>query len=420
MKIITGDEFGILRLINTKTKNIIDKYGKIKFDNEIINIIKNENTNYDNLQLFITNKKENFLLDWYSKKILSIYKNNNDNIFTSSIYKNNNNINNIFCSNLSGSILNIQYSQETNEILSNQELKIFDINENPYLKIKLNKIVNSFNENNFYLLYQNKTLLSYDLIKNKIDFTAKNLPNDELSLKIPIYDSDLIEIQNNTRSFYVSTGYGEIRMYDKKASSKPILNSKIFKNKINKITLCKNNNYLIVGDTKGNCHMLDIRKNFNICKNFKGNNGSIRIVLNCQEYNSAVIGGFDRYIKWYDYENNINEQVFVKNRLTSGIIVDIEEKMEIEENEIENEEIDESEILDSEEEEEEKEEKEKEKSNKKQKNIIKNQFEDELKKLEKEERDENENDDYKNEEEENDKYNIDEEEEFEDGENFED
>ena len=420
MKIITGDEFGILRLINTKTKNVIDKYGKIKFDNEIINIIKNENTNYENLQLFITNKKENFLLDWYSKKILSIYKNNNDNIFTSSIYKNNNNINNIFCSNLSGSILNIQYSQETNEILSNQELKIFDINENPYLKIKLNKIVNSLNENNFYLLYQNKTLLSYDLIKNKIDFTAKNLPNDELSLKIPIYDSDLIEIQNNTRSFYVSTGYGEIRMYDKKASSKPILNSKIFKNKINKITLCKNNNYLIVGDTKGNCHMLDIRKNFNICKNFKGNNGSIRIVLNCQEYNSAVIGGFDRYIKWYDYENNINEQVFVKNRLTSGIIVDIEEKMEIEENEIENDEIDESEILDSEEEEEEKEEKEKEKSNKKQKNIIKNQFEDELKKLEKEERDENENDDYKNEEEENDKYNIDEEEEFEDGENFED
>ena len=420
MKIITGDEFGILRLINTKTKNVIDKYGKIKFDNEIINIIKNENTNYENLQLFITNKKENFLLDWYSKKILSIYKNNNDNIFTSSIYKNNNNINNIFCSNLSGSILNIQYTQETNEILSNQELKIFDINENPYLKIKLNKIVNSFNENNFYLLYQNKTLLSYDLIKNKIDFTAKNLPNDELSLKIPIYDSDLIEIQNNPRSFYVSTGYGEIRMYDKKASSKPILNSKIFKNKINKITLCKNNNYLIVGDTKGNCHMLDIRKNFNICKNFKGNNGSIRIVLNCQEYNSAVIGGFDRYIKWYDYENNINEQVFVKNRLTSGIIVDIEEKMEIEENEIENEEIDESEILDSEEEEEEKEEKEKEKSNKKQKNIIKNQFEDELKKLEKEERDENENDDYKNEEEENDKYNIDEEEEFEDGENFED
>ena len=420
MKIITGDEFGILRLINTKSKNIIDKYGKIKFDNEIINVIKNENTNYDNLQLFITNKNENFLLDWYSKKILSIYKNNNDNIFTSTIYKNNNNINNIFCSHLSGSILNIQYSQETNKILSNQELKIFDINENPYLKIKLNKIVNSFNENNFYLLFQNKTLLSYDLIKNKIDFNSKNLPNDELSLKIPIYDSDLIEIQNNPRSFYVSTGYGEIRMYDKKASSKPILNSKIFKNKINKITLCKNNNYLIVGDTKGNCHMLDIRKNFNICKNFKGNNGSIRIVLNCQEYNSAVIGGFDRYIKWYDYENNINEQVFVKNRLTSGIIVDIEEKMEIEENEIENEEIDESEILDSEEEEEEKEEKEKEKSNKKQKNIIKNQFEDELKKLEKEERDENENDDYKNEEEENDKYNIDEEEEFEDGENFED
>ena len=419
MKIITGDEFGILRLINTKTKNVIDKYGKIKFDNEIINIIKNENTNYDNLQLFITNKKENFLLDWYSKKILSIYKNNNDNIFTSSIYKNNNNINNIFCSNLSGSILNIQYSQETNEILSNQELKIFDINENPYLKIKLNKIVNSLNENNFYLLYQNKTLLSYDLIKNKIDFTAKNLPNDELSLKIPIYDSDLYEIQNNPRLFYVSTGYGEIRMYDKKASSKPILNSKIFKNKINKITLCKNNNYLIVGDTKGNCHMLDIRKNFNICKNFKGNNGSIRIVLNCQEYNSAVIGGFDRYIKWYDYENNINEQKKIKNRLTSGIIVDIEEKMEIEENEIENDEINESEILDSEEEEEEEKE-EKEKSNKKQKNKIKNQFEDELKKLEKEERDENENDSYKNEEEENDKYNIDEEEEFEDGENFED
>ena len=38
MKIISGDEFGILRLNSTKRKKVIDKYGELNKNNEIIKI----------------------------------------------------------------------------------------------------------------------------------------------------------------------------------------------------------------------------------------------------------------------------------------------------------------------------------------------------------------------------------------------
>ena len=67
-------------------------------------------------------------------------------------------------------------------------------------------------------------------------------------MRIPIHDTDVVEIKNNPRINYASTAYGEIRLYDKKASPKPSMNKKITKSKINKIDITEDNNYLFVGD----------------------------------------------------------------------------------------------------------------------------------------------------------------------------
>ena len=63
--------------------------------------------------------------------------------------------------------------------------------------------------------------------------------------------------------------------------------------------------------------MLDIRKSFNPCKNFKGNAGSIRDIIAVEDKDIAIIGGFDRYVKWYDYKHGNDDKVFVKHKMNS-------------------------------------------------------------------------------------------------------
>lgn len=55
---------------------------------------------------------------------------------------------------------------------------------------------------------------------------AKNLPNDELDLQIPIWDTDACYLESNT-NFVVCTAYGDIREYDtREGRRRPIVNTR--------------------------------------------------------------------------------------------------------------------------------------------------------------------------------------------------
>ena len=340
MKIFSGDEFGIIRLTSTKTKRVIDKYGDLNRDNEIIKIYKSPlEENKDNFNLYITSKYDTYTLNWNLKKIISSFK-NKENKNICSTMKNLKESNLLINGNEKSEISIINFSKE-NTFKSNKKLIPIE-NPNPNLRIKLSNIENSnYNKESIYLMYENTPLLLYNIEKEKIEFKGKNLPHDELGLRIPIYDTSLNEVKNNNRLIYVSTAYGEIRLYDLRASPKPSLNKKVSKYKINKIENVKynNNNNIIIGDCRGYCAMLDIRKSFNPCKNFKGNAGSIRDIIAVEDKDIAIIGGFDRYVKWYDYRHGNDDKVFVKHKINSLCLLDFEENFE---------ESEQSEIADSE------------------------------------------------------------------------
>ena len=339
MKILSGDEFGIIRLTSTKTKRVIDKYGDLNRDNEIIKIFKSPlEENKDNFNLYITSKYDTYTLNWNLKKIISSFKNKEIKNICSTM-KNLKESNLLINGNEKSEISIINFSKE-NIFKSNKKLIPIE-NPNPNLRIKLSNIENSnYNKESIYLMYENTPLLLYNIEKEKIEFKGKNLPHDELGLRIPIYDTSLFEVKNNNRLIYVSTAYGEIRLYDLRASPKPSLNKKVSKYKINKIENVKyNNNNIIIGDCTGYCAMLDIRKSFNPCKTFKGNAGSIKDIIGVEDKDIAIIGGFDRYVKWYDYRHGNDDKVFVKHKINSLCLLDFEEDFE---------ESEQSEIADSE------------------------------------------------------------------------
>ena len=352
MKILTGDEFGLIKQVSTQLKQVIDQYGTIDSSKSILNIFANnqifennnnseENQNEEDLNLFISTINENYILNWNNKKIVSTYKNENENIsFISSVIKFNiSNNNSIFINGTSDDKIKIVKFDKDNKYINTSVYWPWD-NSNKFLKIKLRGLSNSIFNNNesVYCLYQNTPLLLYNIEQQKIEFKGKNLPHDELGLKIPIHDTDVVEIKDNPRLNYVSTAFGEIRLYDKKASPKPSINKKITKSKISKIDITEDNNYLFIGDNQGYCAMLDIRKSFHPCKTFRGISASIKSLVNINKNNNILVGGFDRYLRWYDYKSGNNDKIFLKNKINSILLIgyEPEKKIDIEDDEEES------------------------------------------------------------------------------------
>lgn len=370
MKIISGDEFGILKLISTKSKSVQDTFGVLNAEHEVLSVIKSPlTTSMEDLHLFVTELKANYVLDWNTKEIKSIYQNESSS-FTSSILKHNANKNILISSNkdntITTQIINDEYNYESTSTKPILE------NPNPNLHIRLNRICDSSfpNSDCIYGLFENTPLAIYNIEKNKIEFRGKNVPNDELNLRIPMYDTYAVESVSNPRNVYVSTAYGDIRLYDKKASPRPVQNIKVSKNKINKIIPARDENCLIMCDVTGYCAMLDVRKKMVPVKNFRGNTGSVRDIVNIQERDTLIAGGLDRYVRWYDYKSGNNETCFAKNRITSLCVVDIEEVKEDndDDDDDEGEEIDDSEFDEEEENEEGEEEGEDEEGNEEEEN----------------------------------------------------
>lgn len=71
----------------------------------------------------------------------------------------------------------------------------------------------------------------WDITTSKQLWTGKNLPNDHLDLKIPIWDTDLCWLsRSNTYSLAACTAYSDVREYDTRGPRKPVIASKIFDN----------------------------------------------------------------------------------------------------------------------------------------------------------------------------------------------
>ena len=367
MKIITGDEFGLIKLISTQSKTVIDQYGTLDSSKSIINIFSNnkieqidnseenedeESETKDNLNLYISSINENYILNWDSKKVISSYKNENPDIsYISSAIKfpYNSNNNTIFINGTSDSKVNLVSFDEQLKFNNSSIYTPLDTS-NKNLKIKLRGIADSlYNTDSAYLLYQNNPFILYNINQQKVEFKGKNLPNDELNLRIPMHDMDIVEVKNNPRLNYISTAYGEIRLYDKKASPRPSLNKKITNTKINKIDITVDGNYLFVGDNSGYCAMLDIRKSFSACKTFKGNSGAIKTLVNIEQNNNLIVSGFDRYVRIYDYKSGGDEKIFVKNKVNSAILVELEKNKNKEFEDDDESNIKDSDLMDEEE-----------------------------------------------------------------------
>ncbi|KAG7856858.1 hypothetical protein KL939_003643 [Ogataea angusta] len=177
-----------------------------------------------------------------------------------------------------------------------------------------------------------------DLTVIKLDtmevvFRGKNVPNNKLDLREPIWISKVAfatdpQDKSDVYKLITVTRYGHVRYYDSAKGRRPVLNFKLSDKPL--ITMAKlNGSEIVCSDT----HVTTAKFNFkngSMLGKFQGAVGSVKAVnvLN----NVLATGGLDRYVRCFDLgSRNIIAKVYMGTQISDVWLVEADEEQPKEE-----------------------------------------------------------------------------------------
>ena len=161
----------------------------------------------------------------------------------------------------------------------------------------------------------------FDLNKfEKPIFAAKNVKNDSLDLRQPVWVNDICFLDNNESKIVVATGYHSIKIYDTKTQRRPISVVEWESYPITALSVAANSNDIIVGNTFGSMASMDIRNN-RINGTYKGAAGSISSI-DCHIQQDLVASvGLDRFLRIYNIKTrSLLQKHYLKSQLSSVLL----------------------------------------------------------------------------------------------------
>uniref|UniRef100_A0A336LGP8 CSON009978 protein n=1 Tax=Culicoides sonorensis TaxID=179676 RepID=A0A336LGP8_CULSO len=156
-------------------------------------------------------------------------------------------------------------------------------------------------------------------------FSTKNLPNDELDLEVPVWDTDFAFLTPTTVSSCSRHGY--VRVYDTKMQRRPVLNYKNDKEQISYISMTSHGHQIIVGTNLGVVRGFDRRSMKTPIHTYKGFVGSVSSLAMDSKGKYFVAGSLDRYVRVYDVESPAAlYQCYVKSKVNQVLLQDIKQE----------------------------------------------------------------------------------------------
>ncbi|CAG8451177.1 3741_t:CDS:10 [Ambispora leptoticha] len=195
-----------------------------------------------------------------------------------------------------------------------RDLTAWDINEYKAGKSPINERSNSYNKK-----YQKKKEEAPGVL-----WRAKNLPNDFLDMRVPVWITDLQFMDNDDVSrIVVGTYYHQIRLYDIKTARRPVLNVEIGEHPIVSICVGRNPYEIFASDTACNVYSMDVRAG-SLLGQFKGFTGSVRDLAIHAKSESLVTVGLDRFLRVHEIKGtrNLLHKVYLKQRLSCLLVDD--------------------------------------------------------------------------------------------------
>ncbi|XP_019627588.1 PREDICTED: WD repeat-containing protein 74-like [Branchiostoma belcheri] len=145
-------------------------------------------------------------------------------------------------------------------------------------------------------------------------FKAKNVRNDFLDLRVPVWVTDLQFLSE--QKLVTCSGHRQVRVYDPAGPQRrPVLNVELGEYPLTALSVTPDCRSVIVGDSQGSMVMVDLRMG-KVQKAFKGFAGAIRC-LQCHPSLPLVAScGLDRFLRIHDINTKETlHKVYLKSRL---------------------------------------------------------------------------------------------------------
>lgn len=177
----------------------------------------------------------------------------------------------------------------------------------------------------------------WDLSTQTKIFHSKNVPNDTLELEVPVWDTDLSFMDQN--SVATCSRHGYIRYYDTRKQRRPVLEYTT-KDQISFSCLATHERMVFVGTTTGILRAFDSRNLKTYVHTYKGFTGSLTDIGIDPTGNYLFTSSLDRFVRIYAAgKPQLLYQCYVKTKATkillktigmSGKVVDSVEEETIE------------------------------------------------------------------------------------------
>lgn len=159
----------------------------------------------------------------------------------------------------------------------------------------------------------------WDLETQKRIFNSKNVPNDYLQLEVPVWDSDLVFVDEST--LLTCSRYGYLRQYDTRAQRRPVVEYRNEKEQISYNCVASFDNLLFAGSSTGVIRAFDCRRLKVIAHTYKGFTGSISDIGVDETGKFLYSSALDRYVRIHCAESTaLLYQCYVKSKATKILL----------------------------------------------------------------------------------------------------
>ncbi|KAM8938944.1 WD repeat-containing protein 74 [Pelodytes ibericus] len=146
-------------------------------------------------------------------------------------------------------------------------------------------------------------------------FRAKNLRNDWLDLRVPVWIRDLDFIPE-TDKIVTCTSYHQVRIYDPSCPQRrPVLEVLHGEEPLTALSITPDGRSVVVGNSHGDIGVIDLRKG-HLLRSLKGCAGSIRSIQCHKSMPIVASCGLDRFLRVHHLDDKeLLHKVYLKSRL---------------------------------------------------------------------------------------------------------
>ena len=316
MRLITGDETGLIKIVDMKQRNYITYMPSIGRQSRQVGAIgmcwADPNHEY-----FILMRKQGQIEKWMCDNNHGIvYSGNYSTNFSDplGVFSDKEDMNKVICYNSSGTV----------QLLSTKSTNISLISEFS-TSAPINAAMNCIN--GLAVGGKENDLQLYDLTTQTIAWRAKNVPYDNLSLRVPIWITAIAfpNAESNVSGCEILTGtaYKQVRLYDTRAKRQPVMSMETGSEfRVTALLPGVTDHTVYISDTSGGLFLWDYRKQRRL-HTLKGCTGSIRQLEASTSGKFIASVGLERFARIYDTKTHTcSFTAYLKNKLNCCLIKD--------------------------------------------------------------------------------------------------